>query len=83
MGNDYEQHDQYAEYKAMMHDLALRVPRHQAELGVPMMDDFRIGYAASVMRPAADGTVELASRRSRLFQPLKSAPSSRPAQTPV
>jgi putative SOS response-associated peptidase YedK len=61
MCNDYEQHIRFAEYKAMMQDLALRVPTHQTELDLPMMDDVRIGDAAPMMRPAADGAVELAS----------------------
>jgi putative SOS response-associated peptidase YedK len=61
MCNDYEQHVRYAECKAMMQDLALKVPAHQTELDLPLMDNVRIGDLAPVMRNATGGTVELGS----------------------
>jgi putative SOS response-associated peptidase YedK len=61
MCNDYEQHPRYAEYKAVMQELALQVASHQTEMDLPTRDDIRIGDPGPAMRAVANSTVELVS----------------------
>jgi putative SOS response-associated peptidase YedK len=59
MCNDYEQHIAYAEYAAVMQQLALDLPLEPETPDLPQADDIRIGQTGPVIR-AAGNAVELA-----------------------
>jgi putative SOS response-associated peptidase YedK len=63
MCNDYEQHIRYVEYRALMQELALAIPEHQAEPDLPQADDIKIGDLGPVIRSPISGRAELATMR--------------------
>jgi putative SOS response-associated peptidase YedK len=75
MCNDYEQHVRWAEYCAMIQNLALRIAKHQSALDLPQADDVRINDYGPVMRAAGD-EIELVPM-SFSFPPV------RPGDAPV